>query len=165
MAENLKWGHMGNPFEIDRRDTPEGVGRKREIAAVQGIPVDHYITSKVIVEKRTLGDDTCGLFKAEFIMRNLFLALAIIGAVVPYAFFVAFFAEHGIDLMTFIPALFVNGAASGFTVDLLITSLVFWIYLLVEKAEKPWIYILVNLTIGLSCALPLYLYVKLGKDA
>lgn len=98
-------------------------------------------------------------------MRNLFLGLAIIGAVVPYAFFIPFFAEHGVDLLTFVPALFVNGAAGGFTADLLITSLAFWIFLFVEKAERPWIYIIVNLTIGLSCALPLYLYVRLGDSA
>ena len=97
-------------------------------------------------------------------MRNLFLGLAVIGAVGPYAFFISFFADHGVDILTFVPALFVNGAAAGFTTDLLITSLAFWTYLFVEKADRPWIYILVNLSIGLSCALPLYLYVKLGKE-
>ncbi len=93
-------------------------------------------------------------------MKNSFLILAILGAVIPYAFFVPFFAEHGIGISTFVLALFANGAAGGFTADLLITSTAFWIYLFVEKVEKPWLYIAVNLSIGLSCALPLYLYIR-----
>jgi len=58
-------------------------------------------------------------------MKNLYLILAIIGAVVPYLFFFQFFAQAGIDLPAFIGALFVNGAAGGFTADLLITSFVY----------------------------------------
>jgi hypothetical protein len=92
-------------------------------------------------------------------MKNVYLLLAVIGAIVPYIFFVGFFAEHGVDLMAFIPALFVNGAAGGFTADLLITSVVFWLYVLNRQAgPAPWLYIVLNLTIGLSCALPAYLY-------
>jgi len=92
-------------------------------------------------------------------MRNLFLVLAIAGAVIPYLFFFEFFVEHGVALPSFLGALFANGAAGGFTADLLISSLAFWMFLIVGKAERPWIYILVNLTIGLSCALPVYFYI------
>lgn len=98
-------------------------------------------------------------------MKNLYLALAIVGAVVPYLFFVGFFLEFGLDLPVFIGALFANGAAGGFTADLLITSAVFWIYLFTrEGGPSPWGFIVLNLTIGLSCALPAYLYV-LAREA
>ncbi len=97
-------------------------------------------------------------------MRNLFLMLAIAGAVVPYIFFIDFFANEGIDLASFTGALFVNGAAGGFTADLLITSAVFWLFLLQDGAARPWAYVLINLSIGLSCALPLYLYIRSGRD-
>ena len=92
-------------------------------------------------------------------MKNVYLVLAIVGAVVPYLFFLDFFAESGLDLAGFAGALFVNGAAGGFSADLLITSLVFWIYMF-SRADgpKPWIFVVLNLTIGLSCALPAYLY-------
>ena len=93
-------------------------------------------------------------------MKNLYLGLAVIGAVVPYLFFIEFFLEAGIDLRVFVGALFANGAAGGFTADLLITSVVFWIYMFSRKAgPTPWPFVIVNLTIGLSCALPAYLYV------
>lgn len=58
-------------------------------------------------------------------MRNLYLALAILGAVIPYIFFIQFFSTEGVVLQGFVSALFANGAAGGFSADLLITSLVF----------------------------------------
>jgi hypothetical protein len=92
-------------------------------------------------------------------MKNLYLVLAIVGAVVPYLFFIDFIGTAGVDLAAFISALFVNGAAGGFTADLLLTSTVFWIYMFARgEGPAPWLFIVLNLTIGLSCALPAYLY-------
>ncbi len=93
-------------------------------------------------------------------MKNLYLILAILGAVVPYVFFINFFGSEGLDLIGFIAALFVNGAAGGFTADLLISSFVFWLFMFSRQNEgpKPWVFIALNLTIGLSCALPAYLW-------
>lgn len=96
-------------------------------------------------------------------MKLFLLLMTMIGAVVPYVFFIGYFSEQGIVLTSFIAALFVNGAAAGFTVDLLIASVVFWGYLFSQGTEKPWLYIIVNLTIGLSCALPLYCYLTLDR--
>ena len=93
-------------------------------------------------------------------MKNVYLILAIVGAVVPYIFFLDFFATSGFELGGFVAALFANGAAGGFTADLLITSFAFWIYLWSKNTPFIWAYVLINLTIGLSCALPAYLYVK-----
>ena len=44
-------------------------------------------------------------------MKNFYLAGTILGGVVPYLFFLDFFADEGVDLPTFIEALFANGAA------------------------------------------------------
>lgn len=93
-------------------------------------------------------------------MRTVYLSMAILGAVIPYVFFLQFGVREGGDLLGFVPALFVNGAAGGFTADLLITSFVFWIYLFSRKdGPTAWPFIALNLAIGLSCALPAYLYV------
>jgi hypothetical protein len=94
----------------------------------------------------------------EVEMKHTYLVFAVVGAIVPYAFFGNFFMNEGINLIAFIQALFVNGAAAGFTSDLLITSGAFWIYMLSKKEPKIWLFVLLNLTIGLSCALPAYLY-------
>jgi len=94
-------------------------------------------------------------------MKNVYLGLAIVGAVVPYLFFFSFIGDSGIDLAAFLSAAFANGSAGGFTADLFISSLVFWIYLFTHpEGPKPWLFIALNLTIGLSCALPAYLYVR-----
>jgi hypothetical protein len=85
--------------------------------------------------------------------------------VVPYVFFLRFFAAEG-PAGNFVGALFANGAAGGFTADLLISSLVFWVFLWHESRRagvaRSWLYVLVNLTIGLSCALPLFLWAREG---
>ena len=98
-------------------------------------------------------------------MKKIYLALAILGTVVPYLFFFQFFAESGINLPAFVGGLFVNWAAGGFSADLLITSLVFWLYLYERREPKLWMYMILNLTIGMSCAVPLYLYLTADKRA
>ncbi len=91
-------------------------------------------------------------------MKNVWLVLAVIGAVVPYVFFANHFATVGFSVPDFVAAGFANGAAGGFTADVLISSLVFWIYLFIRNTPQIWIYIALNLLIGLSCALPFYLW-------
>lgn len=92
-------------------------------------------------------------------MKNVYLLLAIVGAVVPYLFFGSYFAETGLDLVAFVGAAFANGSAAGFTADLLISSFVFWLYMFNQpEGPRPWLFVVINLTIGLSCALPAYLY-------
>ncbi len=92
-------------------------------------------------------------------MKNLYLALAILGAIVPYFFFLQYFAEVGFDAMALVAAAFSNNSAAGFSADLFFSSFVFWLYMFKrEVGPTPWLFIVLNLTIGLSCALPAYLY-------
>lgn len=95
-------------------------------------------------------------------MKRLFLILAIAGAILPYIFFFQFFSAEGISLGSFASALFNNGAVGGFTVDLLFTSFVFWLYMFFRRSKadgpNPVPFVILNLAIGLSCALPAYLY-------
>ena len=92
-------------------------------------------------------------------MKQLYLIWAIVGAVIPVMFFSGVFHTEMAGVSTFIPALFSNSAAGGFSADLLITSGVFWTYMIAASdGPRPWPFILLNLCIGLSCALPAYLY-------
>lgn len=97
-------------------------------------------------------------------MKTLYLVLAIIGAVIPYVFFIQHFSSDGLSLVGFVRALFANPAASGFTADLLLTSAIFWVFMFQQrsrgKGPGPVIFILLNLLIGLSCAFPAYLYAR-----
>ncbi|MCK9638255.1 MAG: DUF2834 domain-containing protein [Methylobacter tundripaludum] len=95
-------------------------------------------------------------------MKKIYLVTAIIGAIIPCFFFFQFIQLNGVNLPDFISALFVNGAAGGFSADLLLSSFVFWVFMFQQRkmsnAPKPWLFIALNLGIGLSCALPAYLY-------
>ena len=92
-------------------------------------------------------------------MKNVYLLWAITGALVPILFFLGVFHTEMVGVAGFIPALFVNSAAGGFAADIFIASAVFWTYMFTAKeGPKPWLFIVLNLSIGLSCALPAYLY-------
>ena len=97
-------------------------------------------------------------------MKKIYLLLAIVGSILPYVFFFQFFQIEGFSVSAFLEALFVNGAAGGFSADLLFTSFVFWLFMFMQqkrsKGPKPYLFIILNLTIGLSCALPAYLYAR-----
>ena len=95
-------------------------------------------------------------------MKYLYLVAAIVGAIVPYIFFFDYIGANGMNLRGFVAAVFVNPAASGFTADLLISSFVFWAFMFhrnrFSHGPNPLGFIVLNLAIGLSCALPAYLY-------
>lgn len=97
-------------------------------------------------------------------MTKIYLLIAVLGTIVPYAFFGSFMLEQGVNLTEFVRQLFATSPASGFTADLLITSCAFWIWSFREARQRGlrnwWVYVVLNLTVGLSCALPLFLYFR-----
>ena len=92
-------------------------------------------------------------------MKNVYLVWAVLGALVPILFFLGVFHGEIVGVAGFVPALFANGPAGGFAADLFISSFVFWTYMFTaQDGPRPWLFIALNLCIGLSCALPAYLY-------
>jgi hypothetical protein len=97
-------------------------------------------------------------------MKQLYLLLAIVGAIVPYVFFIRFFGSDDPSMLAFFTQAFASAPAGGLTADLSISSLVFCVWSFLEARRRGmarwWPYVVVNLTIGLSCAFPLFLYVR-----
>ena len=97
-------------------------------------------------------------------MRRIYLVLAAAGALIPYFFFAQFFASGDSGLEAFISQLFSTLPAAGFSSDLLITSVAFWAWSFQEakrlNMSRWWAYVALNLAIGLSCAFPLFLYMR-----
>lgn len=95
-------------------------------------------------------------------MQLIYLILAIFGFIVPYSQLIPFFVDHGLDLQLFWSQLFINQVSGDVAFDLVISSVVFWFFLFQEgarlKMQFLWIYVVLNLTIGLSFALPLFLW-------
>jgi hypothetical protein len=100
-------------------------------------------------------------------MKNVYLVLAILGFIVPYFFFLQMPAEDGFNLPSLIQPFFANNFMKGAAVDLTISVIVFWIFMLAETnrlhMKNAWIYILATLLVGLSFALPLFLYFRERK--
>jgi len=103
--------------------------------------------------------------KPNKVLPTFYITAFLIGTITPLYFIANFVTETGgIILSEFISQLFANQAASTFSSDLLICSFVFWIFMAHDKKNKnlPNIlyFITLNLTIGLSSSLPLYLYFR-----
>ena len=96
--------------------------------------------------------------------KHPYLIFAIIGFVGPYYFLISFLAAHGVDGNAFVQQLFGTKISTFFAVDLLVSSVVFVRYLGQEATrysiEYRWVYVVALLTVGLSFALPLFLYVR-----
>lgn len=96
--------------------------------------------------------------------KNIYLALALLGLIAPYWFFFQFFTLNGFNLALLVQQMFVNPVAIAFVVDLVISIVVFWLFLFSESTklqmQNTWLYVLASLTIGLSFALPIFLYVR-----
>lgn len=97
-------------------------------------------------------------------IRRFYLAAAIAGTLIPWLFFGSFFASHGPNIPLFLQSLFANGAAGGFSADVLLSILVFWVWSW-RDAERNritgwWLVLPAGFSVGLSLALPLYLYLR-----
>jgi len=94
----------------------------------------------------------------------IYLALAIWGAIHPMFYFVRWFNEFGYDLTAMIDAWHANDAASGLVWDLTIAALALTIWILSEVAvRRNWIALIAipaTFGIGVSCGLPLYLFLR-----
>ena len=96
--------------------------------------------------------------------KNFYLICAILGTLIPWLFFGQFFATEGFDIPLFVRSLFANGAAGGFSADVLISIVVFFVWSYADaqkhKIKNWWWVIPAGCTVGLSLALPLYLYLR-----
>ncbi len=99
--------------------------------------------------------------------KNVYLVLAVMGLVAPYWFFFNFLNTNGLNLSLLVQQLFANNISTFFAVDLIISIIVFWICMVREATKLEmknwWLYVLASLTIGLSFALPLFLYFRERK--
>lgn len=97
-------------------------------------------------------------------MRPLFLLLAIWGAVHPMYYFVGWFQANSWDLMAMVDAWHANAATSGLVWDLTIAAIALTLWILTEafknKNYRSLIAIPATFCVGVSCGLPLYLYMR-----
>jgi len=97
-------------------------------------------------------------------MRNIYLALAIVGALLPYSQFVPWLLAHGLDLRLMLTELFSTRLGAFFGLDVLVSAVVLIGFIRREGARLRmrllWIPIAATCLIGVSCGLPLFLYLR-----
>lgn len=99
-------------------------------------------------------------------LRLIFLALAVWGAIHPMFYFIRWFSENGVDLGLMAAAWNSNDASSGLVWDLTIAAIALTVWIISEVAvRRNWLALLAipaTFCIGVSCGLPLYLYLRLA---
>lgn len=105
-------------------------------------------------------------------MQWFYLVAAIVGTILPLSQFIPFLAAYGLDVPLFFRQLFHNHVSAFFGMDVIVSSFVLWFFVFSEGKRRGmknlWLYVVCNLAVGVSLALPLFLFFrerKLGADA
>ncbi len=97
-------------------------------------------------------------------MKRVYLILAMAGFILPYYFFISFLTANGLNLPLLVEQLFGTPISTFFAVDLIITAVVFRVFLYQEarrlQMKRQWVYVVATLLVGPSFALPLFLYFR-----
>ena len=98
------------------------------------------------------------------LLRPVFLGLAIWGAVHPMYYFIGYMRAEGTGLSGLIDAWYVNASTTGLTWDLTIAAIALTVWILGEVwVRKDWLGLVAipaTFCIGVSCGLPLYLFLR-----
>jgi len=101
--------------------------------------------------------------------KTLYLGLCCVGFLLPYWQFVPWMWAHGLNLALFFRELFVNRISAFFGMDVFVSAAALVAFMRVEgrrlAIQKRWLPILALLLVGVSLALPLFLYLReLARD-
>ena len=99
-------------------------------------------------------------------MKNFYLIAAAIGAVAPYATYFGYLA-YVPGSSGALSLAWGNPIAAATLTDFTISCLVFWPFVFVESKKLGirywWLFVVTNIFIGLSFALPAFLYLREGR--
>ena len=96
--------------------------------------------------------------------KNTYLALCVLGAVLPYWQFVPWVAANGLNLRLFVEQLFANRIGGFFGMDVLVSAIALMVFVGNERPRlrgwTRWLPLAAVLMVGVSLALPLFLYLR-----
>lgn len=97
-------------------------------------------------------------------LKTAYLALCVLGTILGYWQFLPWLLEHGLNIRLLLHELFANRVSAFFATDVIVSSIVLLVFMRAESARvgvrKRWLAILALLTVGVSLALPLFLYLR-----
>ncbi|HXM66748.1 MAG TPA: DUF2834 domain-containing protein [Candidatus Acidoferrum sp.] len=96
--------------------------------------------------------------------KTIYLALSFVGVLLPYWQFVPWVMQHGMNLSLFVRELFANRIAAFFGMDVVASAVVLIVFMRIESARLTirwrWLPVLALLLVGVSLALPMFLYMR-----
>jgi len=97
-------------------------------------------------------------------MRWLYLSLALLGAVLPYSQFIPWLALHGLNIRLLFTDLFSSSIGAFFGLDVILSAIVLLIFISRDGGARGmhglWLPRVATCLIGVSCGLPLFLYMR-----
>jgi hypothetical protein len=95
--------------------------------------------------------------------KTVYLLLCFAGLLLPYSQLVPWLMQER-SLRGFLPAMFANRISAFFVCDVLVSAAVLVTFMAIERkrvlARGTWAPVLALLTVGVSLALPLFLYLR-----
>jgi len=99
--------------------------------------------------------------------KTVYLALCILGLVLPCREFVPWLFQHGLNLPLFFRELFANRISAFFAMDVIVSAVSLLVFTRIESARmgirNRWLVLVAVLAVGVSLGLPLFLYLRERK--
>jgi hypothetical protein len=96
--------------------------------------------------------------------KTSYLILCFAGFLLPYWQFMPWVMQHGLNLPLFVRELFANRIGGFFAMDVIVSAVALLVFKRIEGKRLPirqgWLVVVAELTVGVSLALPLFLYLR-----
>ena len=99
--------------------------------------------------------------------KTVYLILCMLGVALPYWQFVPWLAANGMNFSLFFHQLFANRIGGFFGMDVIVSAVALMFFVRSERGlltgATRWLPLIAVLTVGVSLALPLFLYLRQRK--
>lgn len=100
-------------------------------------------------------------------LKTVYLILCVAGVLLPYWQFLPWLAANGINLPLFLAELFANRISAFFGMDVLVSAAALMVFVRTAQPRLTgvarWLPLIAVLCVGVSLALPLFLYLREGN--
>jgi hypothetical protein len=97
-------------------------------------------------------------------LRHVYLALCVVGALLPYWKLVPWIMEYGLSISLLCHELFATRIGAFFGLDVIVSAVVLFVFIATEGRRLVmsflWLPIVATLLVGVSLGLPLFLYLR-----
>jgi Terpene cyclase DEP1 len=96
--------------------------------------------------------------------KTLYLAFCLAGVLLPYAEFVPWVFQHGLNLVLFVHELFANRIGAFFGMEVIVSAVALLGFTGIESKRLGirnwWLVVVAVLSVGVALGVPLFLYLR-----